>query len=163
MQKFVTDLVGNLPQFGIAEAVTDDPDHDSKDVAKLIVYHRAQDARGEFPCCLLDLAAQLVPEWLHVRVLIGNVDMNDRYPLLRLALNPVELGNLLDLLLDFVSDQLFDALGTGSGKARHDDRGANSKARVFGTGHIQVGGHARDCDDGEGRPCDSIALDRGAR
>ena len=98
--------------------------------------------------------------WL--QVVLGDVDVNDRHPLLGLTLDKVDLGQLLDLLLDFVGDQLFYPLGTRTGEMRENERGADGEARVFGPRHFQEGGDTRQGNHREGDPSDPIPLNRGA-
>ena len=76
------------------------------DVAVFVVEIRADDARRQLAPDVADLLAHLVPKLLHLgrRRLVGEENPDERNARLRIAFDAVEVGQLLQLLLDLVGD-----------------------------------------------------------
>ena len=107
----------------------DGPEH----VAELIVEERAQRLSGEGLADVTDLLPDLVPDVRHVlrRGRVEQLEDDQRLAGLGVAARPLEVGRLLQLLLDPVGDLLVHLLGGGAGPQRADYHAAKGKVRVL--------------------------------
>ena len=140
-QQPLADVLGARLELGEAQPVGGQHVDRRIDVAVLVVEVRADDAGRQVAADVADLLAHLVPELLHLggRRLVDEVDLDEGDARLRIALDAVEIGQLLQLLLDLVGDL---GLHLGRGGARPgdvDDHGLDGEGGIFGAAEIEVG------------------------
>ena len=127
-------------ELGEAQAVGAEHVERGIDVAVFVVEVGPGDARRQLVPDVADLLADLVPELLHLggRGLVDEIDPNEGHARLRVALDAVEIWQLLQLLLDLVGDL---RLHLGRGRARPGDvhhHGLDREGRVLGAAEIEV-------------------------
>ena len=130
-QELVAHLVGQVLELGVVETISrnayDRPEH----VTELVVHQRADGPGGQVPGGLLDLAPEVVPDWPRLLELRLQVDEDQGHAGAGIAVDEIQLGNLLHDLLDLVGDQLFDPRRAGAGEVGHHDRHPDDEAGVL--------------------------------
>src|SRR5262245_36529100 len=150
-EQALADVLGARLEVGEAHAVGAEHIESGIDVAVLVVEVGAGDARRQLVPDVADLLAHLVPELLHSRGrgLVRQVDADEGHARLRIALDAVEIGKLLQLLLDLVGDLRLH-LGRGrAGPGHVHDHGLDREGRVLGAAEIEIridAGRAEDND-----------------
>ncbi len=119
-QQALADVLGARLEVGEAQPVGGEHVERRIDVAVFVVEVRPDDAGRQFAADVADLLADLVPEVLDLggRRLVGENHPDEGDAGLRIALDAVEIGQLLQLLLDLVGDL---RLHLGRGRARPGD------------------------------------------
>ena len=148
-QQALADILGDHLEVGEGEAVRGEHVDCRIDVAVLVVEIRTGDAGRQVAPDVADLLAHLVPQVLHLggRRAIDEDDLDERHAGLRVGLDAVEPGQLLQLLLDLVGDL---GLHLGRGRARPrdiDDHRLDGEGRVLGAAEIGIGIGARRTQD----------------
>ena len=111
------------------------------DVAVLVVEVGAGDAGRQIALDVADLLADLVPELLHLggRRLVDQEDLDEGDARLRIAFDAVEIGQLLQLLLDLVGDLGLHLGRGGAGPADVHDHGLDGEGGILGAAEAEVG------------------------
>ncbi len=117
--------LGHVAQLGVGVVVAVDGDEDAPHVAEVVVHHRGAGTGRELALDVADLAPQLVPHLGQgeLVVLVLDVGLDLGGPPVGGGLDPVELAQLLDGLLDLVADLLLHLGGGGARVGRvHQSR-----------------------------------------
>jgi hypothetical protein len=140
-QQALADVLGAGLEVGEAHAVGGEHVERGIDVAVLVVEVRAGDAGRELALDVADLLADLVPEFLHLgwRGLVAERDADERAAGLRVALDAVEVRQLLQLLLDLVDGLRLQLRCRRSGPADMHDHGLDREVRILGAAEIEIG------------------------
>src|SRR5262249_9282904 len=139
-QQPLADVLGTGFELGEAQAVGREHIHRRIDVTVVGVEIGTDSSRRQFVPDVADLFADLVPEVLHFggRGLIAQGDADEGITRLGIALNTVEIWELLQLLLDLV-DGLCLQLARGGARPTHVDNHRLDRERgVLGAAEIEV-------------------------
>ena len=104
-----------------------------------LVDEGAEDAVRKIADRAVDLAPQAVPDRAHLLVAVLDADEDDRHAGLGDRGHEIQLGDLLDGLLELVGDELLHPLGAGPGEVRGHEGHADHEARVLGAGQVGEG------------------------
>ena len=124
---------GEVARLARREAVVGDAVDDAEDVAKLIVEEGADHAGRERRLDVTDLLADLVPDVVELALgrRLLEVDENGRLAGFGVALEVIELGSFLELLLEPVG-HLCEHIGRrGPGPDRLDHHGLHGEVRIL--------------------------------
>ncbi len=140
-QQPLADVLGAVLELGQREPVGGEHVERRIDIAVFVVEVGADDARRKVAADVANLLADLVPELLHARRrrLVDQRDADERRAGLRVSLDAIEIGELLQLLLDLVGDLQLD-IARGRARPRHvDHHGLDGERGVLGASEIDVG------------------------
>jgi hypothetical protein len=133
-QQLRAHLVAEFLQLAIAEAVTGQRVDVRIGVAELVVEERALDAGRQRVAHVADLLAHLVPRLGHAgrggRIL--DCEKHQRFAGLRIAAQPVDVGDFLQLALELVGDLLLHFARGGAGPVGLDDHHLERERRILG-------------------------------
>ena len=138
----------------------DGPEH----VAEFIVEERAQRLGGEGLADVADLFPDLVPDVGHIlrRGRVEQLEDDQRLAGLGVAARPLEVGRLLQLLLDPIGDLLVHLLGGGAGPQRADHHAAKGKVRVLALAELEKCSDPADRDHDDEKERQFTILERRA-
>jgi hypothetical protein len=139
-QQLLADVLGAGLEIGEAHAFRGQHVERGIDVAVLVVEARPDHTGRQIAPDVADLLAHLVPQLLHLgrRRAVEEEDLDERHPRLRVALDAVEIGKLLELLLDPVGDLGLHFARGGAGPGRSDDHCLDGEGRVLGAPKVEI-------------------------
>ena len=142
----------DLLDLGRREAVGLEGPDQAVGVAVFVVEERAVDARRQRALDVADLLAHLVPQVGHLggRGVVAQRDVDHGLAGLGVALDVVEVGQLLQLGLDLLGDLLLDLARGGAGPGRRHHHLLDGEGRILAAAEIEEGvGAGRDQRDHE--------------
>ena len=146
LEQAALDVLGDVGQLRVPDAVTLDGIEQRVDVAVLVVEDRADDAVGQFELEVRELLARLVPGFLLVLVRRAALH-GDRHAAVALARKGddlLEVVELLELLFHAVQDLVLDLLCARPGP---DHGGRHRRHRELGVLQLAELGEAEDARD----------------
>ena len=159
-QQVVAHRVGNLLEIGVRVAVSGQRDDDPEDVAQLVVDERPDRAVRQIRGDPRDLAAQVVPDGLHVARVVAGPHRDERHAGPRPRRDVLDLGDLLQRGLDHVGDQVFDAGRARPRQTGQHHRPAKGDLGILGPRQLQVGAPAGGDQEQENHRGDAVLLNR---
>ena len=114
---------------------------DGVDIAVFVIDVGADHLRGQVGADIAQLLAQLVEELRHFarRRVVLELDLHRREGWLGVGRDFVEIGQLLQLLLDRVRNLILHFLRRGAGPDRGDDSDLDGEVRILGAPELEVG------------------------
>ena len=151
-----------VTQLAVREPFGRERVNDAKDVAKLVVEARSENALRQCPLYVGDLLANLIPDVRDrlFRRTVEDVDIDRRDPGLGFALQVVERRRFLQFLLDPIGDlqhRVVDRCARPIGP--HDHR-LDRKRRVLLAPQLLVGKDARGDKEDHQKPHEGAVIDR---
>ena len=156
-QQALPDVFGPGLQLSRAQAICGQHVKGRIDIAIFVVEARADDAGRQIAADIADLLADLVPQILDLgrRCLIGEEDADEGDARSRIAFDPVEIGKLLEFLLDLVGNLGLHLIGRGAWPGGAHHHGLDGEGGIFGASEIEIriDPGTRDEEDQEQNEC----------
>ena len=139
-QQPLADVLGTGFELSKAQPFGGEHVHRRIDIPVFVVEIGTGDSRRQLVPDVADLLANLVPEVLHLcrRGLIAQGDADERAARLRIALDAVEIRELLQLLLDLVDGLCLQLARRRAWPADVDDHCLDRERRILGAAEIEV-------------------------
>jgi hypothetical protein len=140
-QQGLADVLCPRLELGEAQAVRRQHVDDGIDVSVLVVEIGADDAGRQIASDVANLLAHLVPEVLDLGgwSCVPEKHLDEGDARLRIALHPVEIGQVLQLLFDLVGDLRLHLRGRRAGPGDVHDHRLDGEGRILGTAEVEVG------------------------
>ena len=157
--------LGMIAQLAMGEAVRSQGKYQRIGIAELVVEERPLNSLRQRLLDVADLLARLIPEVGHLgrrrRVLEGHED--DGLAGLGVALQVIEIRQLLELLLDAVRDLLHSLKRGRSRPQRLHDHRLDGEGRILLAAELAVLQEAGNCDDQHEVDDEALMLERPTR
>ena len=139
-QQALADVLGARLELGEPQSVSTKHVQRRIHVAVFIIEVRAGDARGKIASDIAHLLADLIPKLLDLagRCLVDQRDADEGHAGLRIALDAVEIRQLLKLLLDLVGDLRLHVRRGRTRPGDLHDHGLDGEGRIFGATEVEV-------------------------
>ena len=162
LQQPTLDVLGDIRQLPLADAVALDRIEQPGHVAVFVVEDRADDAFGQIELDVAELLARLVP--CLALILVGRTaDDGDRHAavaLARIGLDLLEVVELLELLLHAVEHFVLHLLRGGAGPDHDRRHRRHREVRVFELAELREAQHAADGDHEDHEQHDGAVVQR---
>ena len=134
-----------VAQLTVREPLCRERINDAEDVAELVIETRSQNALRQCPLDVGDFLANLIPDVRNclLRRIVENVDINRRGAWLGFALEIIEGGRLLKLLLDAVGDLQHRVIDRRARPIGANDHRLDRKRGILLAPELAIREHAR--------------------
>ena len=154
-------ILGRAAHFFITVAVARHGVDRAIDVVEAVVVIWPIDAVRQLALLVLAEIAHVAPCLADLRLVhvIGEVDIDDRLPRARLAVDVVEARRVLKLLFELVCDLILHLVSRRAGPGRRNDHLANRELRVFHAAELVVAENAANRRDDDEVPDERLVLE----
>src|SRR5262249_19775763 len=161
-QQTLTNVLRAVFELGERQAVGSEHVERRIDIAEFIVEIRASDAGGKLVLDIADLLSDLIPEILHLcgRSRIRQDHLKKGTARLRIGLDTIEIWQLLQFLLDLVSDLRLHLICGRARPADANHHDLNGEVRILRTSEVDVGIDAGGAQENDYKQHQRLVRDR---
>jgi hypothetical protein len=134
-QQFVSDILGNRLELPVGEPVAAQRDDDAENVSEFVVDQWSDNLLGQVRSRVRHFVAQILPDRLHVHVMIEHLHLDDGELVSGFGKNSFHFRHFTDAFFELIGHQPLDLIRCATGQDSDDNGGADREFRILETRH----------------------------